>query len=47
MKFAKVSIALLVLQLVIVSTVAAKYLYQRSLLVHAYGRAPMPTIPHS
>lgn len=38
MRFAKASIALLVLQLVIVSTVAAKYLYQRATCPRVWTR---------
>jgi hypothetical protein len=38
MKFAKASIALLVLQLVLVSTVAAKYLYQRATCPRVWTR---------
>ena len=38
MKFAKVSIALLLIQLVIVSTVAAKYLYQRATCPRVWTR---------
>lgn len=39
MKFAKASIALLVLQLLIVSTVAAKYFYQRATCPRVWTRA--------
>jgi len=39
MKFAKASLVLLVLQLVIVSTVAAKYLYQRATCPRVWTRA--------
>ena len=39
MKLAKTSIALLVIQLAIVSTVAAKYLYQRSTCPRVWTRA--------
>ena len=39
MKFSKASIALLVIQLAIVSTVAAKYLYQRSACPRVWTRA--------
>lgn len=39
MKFAKTSIAVLVLQLAIVSTVAAKYLYQRATCPRVWTRA--------
>ena len=38
MRFAKASIALLILQLVIVSTVAAKYLYQRATCPRVWTR---------
>ena len=39
MKFSKASIALLIIQLVIVSTVAAKYLYQRATCPRVWTRA--------
>src|SRR5450631_1617813 len=39
MKLSKTSIALLVIQLVIVSSVAAKYLYQRSTCPRVWARA--------
>jgi hypothetical protein len=39
MKFAKTSIAVLILQLILVSTVAAKYLYQRATCPRVWTRA--------
>jgi hypothetical protein len=39
MKFSKASIALLLIHLAIVSTVAAKYLYQRSVCPRVWTRA--------
>jgi hypothetical protein len=39
MKLAKTSVALLVIQLVLVSTIAAKYLYQRSTCPRVWARA--------
>jgi len=39
MKFSRVSIALLVIQVVIVSTVALKYLYQRATCPHVWTRS--------
>ncbi len=39
MRFSKASIALLILQLIIVSSVAAKYLYQRATCPRAWTRA--------
>ena len=39
MKLSKTSIALLIIQLAIVSTIAAKYLYQRSTCPRVWTRA--------